>query len=572
MVVSLIAPGLAVAQAAPDPAQVVRSDGDQSRGRWQVFDLDPTDQRPITVHATWDGDADVNLFLLDDGDTIAWANSPTARPETLVHDAARRPDQLAVLVKTGSATYVAEVHHGPAPAGPQLDPTPNDGPEPAHEFSSRGDQASGRWQVFDLDPTDERPITVHATWDGDADVNLFLLDDGDTIAWANSPTARPETLVHDAARRPDQLAVLVKTGSATYVAEVFYGSAPGSGATPPPAAPDPEPGPAPPQGSPGGAYPGRPAPGTLYWGAAVGGNTDPTARHETPAGTPLGVRRTFFQWRQRTTSLLAIARDDIATGRLPWVSIKPPSWGAMARGDHDREIDQLLTGLDALDGPVWLTIHHEPEGGGGINRPDDPAGPSGHVAMNRRVRQRLDALGVDNVALAPILMSWTYDPRSGRNPDDWWAPGIYDLLGIDHYRSTTTLLDNRWAIVRRWADLRSVDVAVGEWGTRGSDDDAADRMRAWHQAGVDSAAEGRGARVVALSAFDSGLNAPGGPWTLTGAQLATFHQLLRHPASAHPRRPPSTLPGHLTTSRWTPDTVLIGQSDRHSSTVLNWGM
>ena len=79
---------------------------------------------------------------------------------------------------------------------------------------------------------------------------------------------------------------------------------------------------------------------------------------------------------------------------------------AMAAGDHDAEIDDLLTRLDAMDGPVWLTIHHEPEGGGGVNSSDDPAGPEAHVAMNRRVRERMTAQGTDNIALAPVLMTY----------------------------------------------------------------------------------------------------------------------------------------------------------------------
>jgi len=75
----------------------------------------------------------------------------------------------------------------------------------------------------------------------------------------------------------------------------------------------------------------------------------------------------------------------------------------------------------AENGPVWLTIHHEPEGGGGVNEPDDPAGPAGHVAMNAQIRARMTALGVNNVAPLPILMTWTWDPASGRDPEHWWA-------------------------------------------------------------------------------------------------------------------------------------------------------
>ena len=105
--------------------------------------------------------------------------------------------------------------------------------------------------------------------------------------------------------------------------------------------------------------------------------------------------------------------------------------------------------LDSLGGPVWLTVHHEPEGGGGVNAPDDPAGPAGHRGMNRRVRQRMEATGTQNIALAPILMEWTWDDRSGRNPDQWWEPGVYDIVGIDAYEEVeATIMDAVWFEVR----------------------------------------------------------------------------------------------------------------------------
>jgi hypothetical protein len=280
-------------------------------------------------------------------------------------------------------------------------------------------------------------------------------------------------------------------------------------------------------------YPGQASEGMLVWGAAIGGNGDPVVRHETPANHPLTLRRTFWQWDQRTGKAIEIAKDDIAHQRLPWVSFKTPSWAEMGQGQHDAAIDEMLNALDAVAGPVWLTIHHEPEGGGGVNSPDDPAGPSGHVAMNQRVRERMTALGVDNIALAPVLMSYTWDPASGRDPNAWWKEGIYDFLGVDHYRDAeATLLNDTWAKVRVWAEQKNVEVSVGEWGMRGTDAAAGQRLHDWYDAAAGSHADGAGARVVGLAAFDSSLNSPNGSWELKGEQLTAFWELLADPRTA----------------------------------------
>jgi Carbohydrate binding module (family 6) len=275
-----------------------------------------------------------------------------------------------------------------------------------------------------------------------------------------------------------------------------------------------------------GSYPGQPARGDVLWGAFYrpgSGSDDLGARYEIPAGHPLEISRSFFSWSERTSTMISEASADLAAGRLPWVSIKPPSWAAMAAGRHNADIDQMLRALDVLDGPVWLTVHHEPDGGIGINVPDDPAGPAGHLAMNQMIRQRMTALGVDNIALAPILMEYAFNPESGRDPDAYWAPGVYDFLGIDTYSHTGgSLLDQHWQTVRTWAAARGVDVAVGEFGINATGTTGAEVMRDFYQAALASGSDGAGARVVGLTVFDS---APKG-WLLVDDQLAEYLRIL----------------------------------------------
>ncbi len=282
-----------------------------------------------------------------------------------------------------------------------------------------------------------------------------------------------------------------------------------------------------------GDYPGQPDPGTVLWGSSVPRNGDPGPRHEDPAGQVLGVRRSFFQWDHRTDWLPETVRADLAAGRLPWASIKPPPWEDVARGDHDEEIDEMLEALRDLRGPIWLTVNHEPDGGGrGGNVFDDPGGPSAHVAMNTRVRERMDTLGIDNVALLPAMQAYTFNPTSNRDPDQWWAPGIYDLFGVDIYTRTGTPAEQAvWTEIRSWAQERGVDVAVGEWGLLDDGDDPAVAMEEWYEAAASFEDDPELARVVALAYWDNESQSSDG-WRLDGERLDTFQDLMAAPTSA----------------------------------------
>jgi hypothetical protein len=398
------------------------------------------------------------------------------------------------------------------------DPVDDDAPLDEIEASTDGAPLTASipangWRTHDVSITQTSDLVAVLDWTSSVNLNLFLYDPAGTLVdYSNGTATRPEEVSRDSAAPGTwKLGIKNKSSvSATYTLSVT--------ATPKTAP----------------KYPAQPRAGRLFWGAAISGNGDPVTRHEDPSGYVLSIHRTYFQWDQRTGSMINMARDDHAHGRLPWVSIKPRSWAAMASGQYDSEIDAMLRALQGLGKPVWLTVHHEPEGGGGVNAPDDPAGPAGHRAMNKHIRQRMTALGVKNVALAPILMSWTWTSASGRNPDEWWEPGIYDFLGVDTYsNSESTLLTSNWYKVRAWAAARGVDVAVGEWGLRGTDTLAGQLVRAWYDGAASSYNDGRGARVVGLCAFDSNLNSPDGGWELMGAQLTVFRQLLGDPRTAH---------------------------------------
>jgi hypothetical protein len=251
----------------------------------------------------------------------------------------------------------------------------------------------------------------------------------------------------------------------------------------------------------------------------------------------MGVRRTFWSWSQRPGSMVTTAKPDAAAGRVPWVSTKPPlvssgsAWAAVGSGAYDAEIDQMLKALGTVPGPVWLTVHHEPEGGGSTpaGQTDDPGGAAAWRAMQTRIRQRITATGVRNVAFAPVLMSWTFDSRSGRNPAEWWVPGIWDFAGIDHYvdASATTMETTMWNNARAFYTTKGLDMALGEWGNKDHGPTGAAEMQAFYDMARRSGSSGK-AQVVALAYFDTDLN---GGVPLSGDVLVRFRELMKAPTS-----------------------------------------
>lgn len=280
--------------------------------------------------------------------------------------------------------------------------------------------------------------------------------------------------------------------------------------------------------TPAARFPGDPNPlvtGKAYWGEAYAGNGDVKSRHENIVGKSVSIRRTFYSAWPAPASLFSTVTDDHANNRLPFVSVKLPSWSNAAAGQYNAQIDDMLRKLDAEGKPVWLAVHHEPEGGGGSNTPDDAGGPVAWRGMQTVIRQRLDAVNAKNVAFMPILMAYTWNPASGRNPNDWWVPNIWDAYIVDHYNDTESggMIKAPWVNFAAWAEDRNIPFGTGEWGNRGTDVQAANEMREFWEWGFDNDKD-----VIAHTYFDSGLNSPNGSWELTGEPLATWRDILKN--------------------------------------------
>lgn len=294
--------------------------------------------------------------------------------------------------------------------------------------------------------------------------------------------------------------------------------------------PTPSPAPSPSPTSKVRRFPGDPNPklyGKAYWGSSIGGNGSPS-RHEDPTGVSLSIRRTFWQWSNADNppndSLFTTVKNDLAANRLPFVSIKTPGWKAVADGNYDSVLDAMLRQLDSYGKPVWLSVHHEPEGGGGDNFPDDPGGAYEWRRMQSKIRARMNAVGTKNVAFMPILMSYTWNIASGRNPADWWVPGIWDAYCVDHYRDNISgnMFTAQWTPFVSWVEAKGLPFCVGEWGNRGTDAQAATEMQQFWDWTFTNKKD-----MIGYAYFDSGLNSPSGSWELTGEPLIKFRSILK---------------------------------------------
>lgn len=268
-----------------------------------------------------------------------------------------------------------------------------------------------------------------------------------------------------------------------------------------------------------------------YVGAAHGSNEVAT-EIESQAGRVVGIRRTY--WRaDQVDSAVAVARADLAAGRLPWISFKPPlSWEAMAAGQGDAWAIDLATKLAALDGPVWLAVHHEPEG-------------DGNIAAWRAMQERLGPLfrsRAPKVAWTVILTGWNQlYGSSAYSFDRIWPRTTVDVAGFDVYNEYGVTKNGTTSY--KFLDIErqyflAFEKFAAKYRTRwalaetGFTDAASAVAPTWiHDTEERLVAHGG----VALTYFDTALNAYGS-WALTpAAKRADFVRALLSSHAPLPR-------------------------------------
>jgi hypothetical protein len=270
-------------------------------------------------------------------------------------------------------------------------------------------------------------------------------------------------------------------------------------------------------------FPGRPPAGRLYYGASLPADRS-LVEWERALGTRLALHRSYFTPEPgESARMLLQCHDDLARGRLPHVSMKPPvTWAEVAAGGSDPWLTGLLRLLDRPRRPIFFTLHHEPEndaGGPGMQ-------PADFVAMQHRL---IDLAGrlAPQVTVVPVLQHWTFEPlHVGSDPRAWLVPEAV-VMGVDVYNPWSPTNGKPWRTfgsrvdeVVRW--LGDTPLAIGEYGCRQDPADPAG-VAAWLRDAADYA---RSHNIVSMSYFNSGVNSPEGTTELHGAAEQTFAELL----------------------------------------------
>jgi hypothetical protein len=205
-----------------------------------------------------------------------------------------------------------------------------------------------------------------------------------------------------------------------------------------------------------GAYPPSliPTDGAYFgaWVAPRSGETARTAirRIETQTGRTLRIDHQYYKWNVALPT--AHQTWDVENGRIPFVNWNARRtdgsvvrWSAIADGSQDDWIRERADAFRAFGHPIYLSFHHEPE--------NDLAAfgtPAEYAAAFRQIVTVFQSRDVRNVAFVWTMMAWTFDPRSGRDPNSYYPGNAYaDIIGSDGYNWYPGRRNARWAPFRQ---------------------------------------------------------------------------------------------------------------------------
>lgn len=226
--------------------------------------------------------------------------------------------------------------------------------------------------------------------------------------------------------------------------------------------------------------------------------------------------RRFYGDLGQADHVLAMARSELAAGRMPVVSFKIPGndWAGAAAGRYDGQLKTLAGNLAALPGRVFVAIHHEPQGDGT---------PADFAAMQRHV---LPLLSPPSNVVAGVIANGFWWSAQGQGISDaeiaQWLPAdvlrLAEVVAADTYQGGLTANPGEDAGVKirrlsEWANRVGVNrLGIGEYNGL----DAASITAAGNAILADP-------RFAFACIFNSSQNnRPGVNWTLTGDRLAAF--------------------------------------------------
>ncbi|MGH2686900.1 MAG: hypothetical protein ACRDJP_15660, partial [Actinomycetota bacterium] len=233
-----------------------------------------------------------------------------------------------------------------------------------------------------------------------------------------------------------------------------------------------------------------------YLGATVGrqvDSTSPTCRDQDPAsgreafestacvGMWSYIDRVYYRWDTKAgyepwpTAYERGSRDQGRRLFINWIAKRENGtvvpWSQIAAGDHDEQVDAVAGRIKEFGSPVYLSFHAEPEysgASGAFGDAEDFRAAWVHLVT------RFEELGVTNVRWVLVLMGWTFNARSDRDPAAYW-PGddVVDAVGVDGYNWFGCSGGNQdWQTFRSifqdpydWIAARDKPMILGEWGS-----------------------------------------------------------------------------------------------------------
>ena len=160
-----------------------------------------------------------------------------------------------------------------------------------------------------------------------------------------------------------------------------------------------------------------------FMGGAYGANAN-VAPWENYNDKRLGVHRTYWG-SSNIASAVRTAKADASKKRVPWMSFKAPySWSAMANGKGDAWARNLATKMKSVGSPVWVAVHHEPEG-------------DGDMQVWKRMQARLAPImraAAPNLGYSIILMGYhQFHGAAKYSLSRTWPNTKIDVVGFDIY-------------------------------------------------------------------------------------------------------------------------------------------